>query len=105
MNKNVRIIWSVVCFGIYMILAAGSGCEGCHSNYINTNYEETDSAEMEEPVTPLQIDEGEDTYSADVEEDEREEEETYQSESEDESSEEYEETTEEEKVDSAQVAE
>lgn len=102
MNKITRYFLTILCFGFFMILAAGSGCDGCQSRYIDTNFEE-DSIATEEPVTPLHIEEDENTYSADVEEDEREEEETYQSESEDDDVVEEVETTETEEADSTQV--
>ena len=85
MKKNrIKTLLSIICFGFFMILAAGSGCDGCHGSY-GTYVEKTDSvADSAEVVTPVQIDESQEVYSADIEEDEREEEETYQSESDDE---------------------
>ena len=83
-KKLFKTILSVICFCFFMTLAAGSGCEGCDGSY-DTDYVDTDSLiDSTEIVTPIQIDESKEIYSADIDEDEREEEETYQSESDDE---------------------
>jgi hypothetical protein len=69
-----------------MILAAGSGCDGCSggSNY-NPSVEEIDTIPADDnvPETP-QREEYEEKFFSDIEEEEREEEEVYQSETEDE---------------------
>ena len=109
MKKDLKkSILSIICFCFFMILAGGSGCNGCSSGgYYNTN-NEVDSLGAADAETPLKIDESKEVYSTDVAEDEREEEETYQSESDDDLSnieEDHEEDAMEEKSDSTQARE
>lgn len=87
MRSNLKkTFWSTLCFVFFMILAAGSGCDGCSGgNYSYTN-DEIDSIavdSIEEPYTP-QREAYEEHYYSDIDEEEREEEEIYQSETEDE---------------------
>jgi predicted nucleic acid-binding Zn-ribbon protein len=88
MRSNFKkSLGSALCFVFFMILAAGSGCEGCGGRSYNYTSDEdnevTDTiAEEVEPETP-QRELDEENYSSDIEEEEREEEEIFQSETED----------------------
>ena len=85
-----------------MILAAGSGCEGCGGGRYYTSDEVSDTVDSVVPETPLRV-AYEEVYSSDIQEEEREEEEMYQSETEDESSEENGSETETESEQSSQT--
>lgn len=82
-----KTFWSALCFCFFMVLAAGSGCDGCGSGYHYSGAtEEPDSlptdeqeAEKKEPIV--------EEFLSETEEKEREEEEVFESETEEESTE------------------